>query len=199
MERGGTIWFWSAKRVLDVLLCVILFGVLFLAALTLTLLNPWLNSGPLLFRQQRVGKHNQPFVMFKFRTMQKGDAVPRFADAETYRIGRFGAILRHYRIDELPQIINVLKGDMSLIGPRPEQPAFVCDYEVSLPGYLLRHEARPGVSGLAQVVLGYTSDIRGTQQKLAYDLRYTAGSGFRMECYVLWRTVVTILTGFGAR
>lgn len=199
MQRGGTVWFWWSKRVFDILLSLMLLNVLMLAALVLALLNPLLNPGPLFFHQQRVGRHSRRFMMYKFRTMKRAGTSPKFADAESHRIGHFGAFLRRYRIDELPQVINVLKGEMSLVGPRPEQPAFVCDYQESLPGYQERHQVRPGVSGLAQVVQGYTSNTHGTQQKLAHDLHYIASSGYRMECYVLWRTVVTVLTGFGAR
>ena len=199
MQIGGTWAFWWIKRVTDLLLCALLVAPTGCAALVLAALNPWLNPGPLVFRQTRVGQHNRLFVMYKFRTMQPGVGPASFADTQTHRIGRFARALRQYRIDELPQIWNVMKGEMSLIGPRPEQPEFVRDYVARLPGYPLRHAVRPGLSGLSQVLHGYTSDLTGTRQKLAYDLRYISQSGFRMEGYVMWRTLVTVLTGFGAR
>lgn len=160
--------------------------------------NPWFNVGSLLYRQKRVGRHNALFVMFKFRTMRPNAGRAKFANAEGHRINGFGALLRRFRIDELPQIINVLRGEMSLIGPRPEQPEFARQYCQSLPDYHRRHVIRPGLSGLSQVVQGYTSDDQGTRMKLALDLRYISKSGFRMEAYVFWRTLVTVVTGYGA-
>lgn len=130
--------------------------------------------------------------------MQPADTGPRFAIDEARRIGGLGRFLRRYRIDELPQILNVMRGEMSLIGPRPEQPEFAKEYEHCLPDYNDRHIVRPGLSGLSQVIQGYTSDADGTARKLALDLRYIRKSGFRMEAYILWRTLVTVATGQGA-
>jgi len=199
MQIGGTLLFWRMKRCVDIVLSCALLPVLGLFVFALICLNPWLNPGPLMYRQNRVGQHDRIFTMLKFRTMQRSDGSPRFADAEAHRIGWFGHILRRYRIDELPQVFNVLRGQMSLIGPRPEQPAFVEDYNLNLPDYPQRHVVRPGVSGLSQVVQGYTSDTDATRDKLRLDLRYIRQAGFRMELYVLWRTLVTVMTGFGAR
>lgn len=199
MQIGGTHLFWMSKRLTDLLLCVVLLPVLGCVTVVLSVANLWLNPGPLVFRQTRVGQHGNLFTIYKFRTMLSGPVEARFADAERHRISPFGHSLRRFRIDELPQVLNVIKGEMSLIGPRPEQPEFVHDYKLALPGYPLRHLVRPGLSGLSQVVQGYTSDTSGTRQKLIHDLRYIAESGFRMEGFVLWRTIVTVLTGFGAR
>ncbi|MGC1503699.1 MAG: sugar transferase [Sulfitobacter sp.] len=168
------------------------------AALILLVLNPWVNPGPLWYWQKRVGRHDTLFVMLKFRTMRPKIGQAKFAVAEGHRITDFGAFLRRFRIDELPQIINVLRGEMSLIGPRPEQPEFARQYRLSLPDYNQRHVVRPGVSGLSQVLQGYTSDAQGTRVKLTHDLRYISNSGFRMEAYVFWRTLVTVVTGYGA-
>ncbi|MDF3413827.1 sugar transferase [Sulfitobacter sp. M57] len=195
---GGSQLFWRIKRLSDLGISILLLPVLGIVGLALWLLNPWVNPGPLLYRQRRVGRHHRLFVMVKFRTMRPDKGQAKFADAESHRITRFAAVLRRFRIDELPQIINVLRGEMSLIGPRPEQPEFVRQYCKSLPGYHHRHIIRPGLSGLSQVVQGYTSDDQGTRTKLALDLRYIAKSGFRMEAYVFWRTLVTVLTGYGA-
>ncbi|GLQ26704.1 sugar transferase [Sulfitobacter pacificus] len=198
MQIGGTRLFWRFKRLNDLVISVLLLPVLGTAAVLLLVVNPWVNPGPLMFRQTRVGWYDQPFVMLKFRTMRPDAGQARFADAESHRITGFGAILRRFRIDELPQIINVLRGEMSLIGPRPEQPEFARQYWQTLPDYHHRHVVRPGLSGLSQVVQGYTSDDQGTRVKLALDLRYISKSGFRMEAYIFWRTLVTVLTGYGA-
>ncbi|GAA6175283.1 sugar transferase [Sulfitobacter pacificus] len=198
MQIGGTRLFWRFKRLNDLVISVLLLPVLGAAAVLLLVVNPWVNPGPLMFRQTRVGWYDRPFVMLKFRTMRPDAGQARFADAESHRITGFGAILRRFRIDELPQIINVLRGEMSLIGPRPEQPEFARQYRQTLPDYHHRHVVRPGLSGLSQVVQGYTSDDQGTRVKLALDLRYISKSGFRMEAYIFWRTLVTVLTGYGA-
>lgn len=195
---GGTRLFWVFKRMLDLGLSVLLLPLLVLFGLIGLVLNPVFNPGPLIYSQVRVGRHHRMFVMHKFRTMRPAQGDARFADAETHRITIYGRLMRRYRIDELPQILNVLKGEMSLIGPRPEQPEFAEEYRQILPHYHRRHMVRPGLSGLSQVVQGYTTDTRGTRAKLALDLRYISQSGFRMEAYVFWRTLVTVATGHGA-
>lgn len=198
MRVGGTATFWKAKRIGDVLLSLALLPVVLSVGIVIFLLNPALNPGPLLYRQRRIGQHEKTFLMLKFRTMQGGAESIRFASEEMHRITWFGRYLRRYRIDELPQVINVLRGEMSLIGPRPEQPAFAEAFRQALPGYCQRHTIRPGVSGLSQVMQGYTSDTDGTRRKLVLDLQYIRRSGFRLEGYILWRTLVTIVTGHGA-
>lgn len=199
MRIGGSRVFWASKRAFDGVLSLALLPVVGLLGLLLCLLNPLLNPGPLLFCQTRVGHRGRHFVIYKFRTMRMDVGGARFADTEAHRITPFARFLRQARIDELPQVINVLRGEMSLIGPRPEQPQFAHAYGNSLPFYDRRHLVRPGLSGLAQVVLGYTSDTQGTQKKLSHDLRYITQSGFRMEAYVFWRTLLTLATGYGAR
>ena len=198
MRIGGTRWFWLAKRLCDYAISLVLLPVLAIAAIVLLLLNPLLNPGPLIFWQKRVGQHDRLFIMLKFRTMRLHNGHAKFANDEAHRITVFGRLLRRYRVDELPQILNVLRGEMSLIGPRPEQPEFARQYGRTLPDYHHRHVVRPGLSGLSQVVQGYTSDTRGTRTKLALDLRYIKQSGFRMEIYIFWRTLVTVATGYGA-
>ena len=198
MKVGGTWLFWRVKRLADVCLSVVLLPLLLVIGCLVWCLNLRLNPGPLIFDQERVGLHGQPFVMFKFRTMHPGSSGPRFADTESYRISGFGHLLSRYRIDELPQLLNVLKGDMSLIGPRPEQSEFAQRYRHTFSDYVLRHSVRPGLSGLSQVLQGYTCDNQGTRRKLALDLAYIRRSGFRMEAFVFWRTVRTVATGFGA-
>lgn len=196
--KGGSRLFWAAKRCFDIVLAVLMIPLVLLAGLIIAILNLRYNPGPLVFTQNRTGKDNKPFRIYKFRTMTDTPREARFALEETDRIGKMGRILRHSRIDELPQVFNILKGDMSFIGPRPEQVAFAQQYMLMLPDYHQRHVIRPGMSGLAQIELGYTADTGGTEKKLQYDLQYIEKSGFRMEAYVLWRTLVTVTTGFGA-
>lgn len=198
VKIGGTSTFWKIKRLGDITLAVLLLPALVGCGLVLAALNPFANPGPLFFRQIRIGRSGACFAMWKFRTMTPRSGPARFANSETHRIPAIGRFLRRYRIDELPQLISVLRGDMSLIGPRPEQPDFARRYGQLIPRYNVRHAVRPGVSGLSQVRIGYASDVRATRRKLALDLRYIRRSGYRMEAYVLWRTITTILTGRGA-
>lgn len=110
-----------------------------------------------------------------------------------------GAFIRKYRLDELPQIWNVFKGDMSLIGPRPEQPAFVAQFNETIPYYSYRHIVRPGIAGWAQVTQGYVADAESTRHKLEYDLYYIKHQSFWLDLLIVFKTAKTIVTGFGAR
>ncbi|MGB0797699.1 MAG: sugar transferase [Planktomarina sp.] len=198
-KPGGSLIFKAAKRGFDILCALSLLPLLCICALILLILNPKRNPGSLFFVQKRVGKNGRVFPLIKFRTMVGENAVSKFADQEQSRLTQFGMTLRNKRVDEVPQIINVLLGQMSFIGPRPEQEGFVAEYIAAIPGYGDRHMVRPGISGLAQVEHGYTSDVEGTRGKLHYDKVYINNSSFRMEAYVVWRTLATILTGFGAK
>jgi len=199
MMLGGGTFFWAVKRCFDILFSLALMPVAILCGLVLLILNPFLNPGPLFYTQMRVGRDNRAFAIYKFRTMIGRSDEARFATDESARITSLGQIMRDKRIDEIPQILNALKGEMSFIGPRPEQGKFVEEYSGTLQNYQMRHKVRPGISGLAQVELGYTSDHVGTAGKLKYDLSYIRNSGFRMEAYVIWRTLVTVFTGYGAK
>lgn len=134
--------------------------------------------------------------MWKFRTMVGSSDDSKFATQEQFRITNMGAFLRNKHIDELPQIWNVIKGDMSIIGPRPEQKRFVMEYLEHIPSYKDRNLIRPGVTGLAQVELGYTDDLHGTRDKLSYDLDYIKNSGIKMELSIVLKTVVLIFSRF---
>ncbi len=161
--------FLLGKRVLDVtgalLLLPVALPLLALVALAIRLESP----GPALFIQPRVGAGNKTFAMLKFRSMRLPrdgeDNEPRFADEEEHRITRLGRVLRRSRLDELPQLWNVIIGDMSLIGPRPEQPAFAKDFERAVPYYSYRHIIKPGITGWAQVQQGYASGVVDTRKK----------------------------------
>lgn len=159
------------------------------------------SSGPTIFVQRRVGESGREFKMYKFRSMvqdaEKSGA--KFATATDARITRLGRIIRKLRIDELPQLINVLMGTMSMIGPRPEQKAFVDDLEKQIPLYPIRHAVRPGITGWAQVMQGYADDVSSTDVKLSYDLFYIKNLSLMMDMVIFFKTIKTIITGFGAR
>ncbi len=188
------------KRGLDVAV-----GLLLLALaspfMLLTALAIGLESGfrePILYRQIRVGQHDWPFSILKFRTMQV-DAGSEFAKPGDPRITRVGRLLRETRIDELPQLINVLRGEMSLVGPRPEQPQYVAQLRAAIPFYGLRHLGRPGLTGWAQICYPYADSEESSREKLQYDLYYLKNASFGFDLLILLQTVHAVLWGSGAR
>ena len=163
------------------------------------------SPGPMLFRQERMGFRGRTFTMYKFRSMThrpaeiddpRADAVTRDKDQRVTRVGKF---LRRYRIDELPQLVNILKGEMSWIGPRPEAVALSLWYEKELPFYRYRHIVRPGITGWAQVTQGHVADVDEVLWKLQYDFYYIKNFSFWVDVLIVARTIRTVLTGFGAR
>lgn len=158
-------------------------------------------GGSVLFVQTRIGKGGKPYRMYKFRSMiptSESDGA-KMAMAGDMRITPFGHFIRKTRIDELPQFINVLKGDMSLIGPRPEQPSFVEQFNENIPFYRYRHIVRPGISGWAQVMQGYAGNEDETRVKLEYDFYYIKNFSLTLDLLIVIKTIQTMLTGFGAR
>lgn len=184
--------FLIAKRAIDLSFAIVLLPVLGIICLLLLLANRYLNPGPLFYDQERVGKDERLFQILKFRTMAGDCGECRFADAETDRINQLGRFLRRTRIDELPQVVNVLLGEMSMVGPRPEQVKFYQEYVAGIPGYALRQQVRPGITGLAQLKYGYTSDIVGTARKLKWDMEYIRRMGFAIEGYIIWQTMLFV-------
>jgi len=197
---GGSRFFWLCKRIFDILASLLLMVILVPTAMLLVILNPLFNRGPLFFVQERMGKGCLPFKAIKFRSMTHiGEIIRGHEDPiEIERITPLGKLMRKCRIDELPQIINVLKGDMSLIGPRPDYFEHARAFQASVPGYTERHVVRPGISGLAQVEIGYVEGCEGTRKKVAADLRYIRNAGFRMELTLIWKTLLTVLGFRGA-
>jgi lipopolysaccharide/colanic/teichoic acid biosynthesis glycosyltransferase/glycosyltransferase involved in cell wall biosynthesis len=190
-----------AKRLLDVA-TVIAFAPLWLPLAACVALAVRLDSkGPALYSQPRVGRDGQVFTLWKFRSMVHGLQAPgvHFAQADDPRITRVGRLLRRSRLDELPQLFNVLMGHMSLIGPRPEQTAFVRDFAATIPSYPYRHLVRPGLTGWAQVQQGYADSADTTRIKLSYDLYYVAHYSLALDLLIAAKTVKTVCTGFGAR
>ncbi len=193
--------FAAGKRAFDVTVAILALPAVGVAAALLLLLNPISNPGPLFFSQPRMGRNCKRFTMVKFRTMSEEAGTARGPDdpVEEDRITPLGRVLRRARLDELPQFFNVLRGDMSLIGPRPDAWDHAIHYLDSVPGYRARHTVRPGITGLAQVDGGYAEGILATVEKTRADLAYIDGMSLRMEAYILLRTVQVVFTGKGAR
>lgn len=200
VDPGAGKLFWVAKRGFDVVVSVGLLPLLLVFAVVLSIANRWLNPGPVFFMQRRMGRDCAPFTAIKFRSMLPVAEMTRGADdpIETHRITGMGEVLRKTRIDELPQILNVLRGDMSLIGPRPDYIGHAEHYLSSIPEYRARHSIRPGISGLAQVTLGYAEGLEATRAKAVADLAYIENAGFAMEAKVFWLTLVTVALRRGA-
>ncbi len=192
----------AVKRVFDILCSLVL--ILFFAPLMLVAaLAIMLESrGPIFYRQERVGANGRSFHVIKFRSMRtdaEQDGKPRWAVARDHRITRVGNIIRRVRIDELPQLFNVLAGDMSLVGPRPERPFFVQQLTDEIPYYAVRHSIKPGVTGWAQVRYQYGSTVEDSQEKLQYDLYYVKNHSLFLDFVILFETIGVVLTGKGAR
>ena len=192
----------AIKRVFDILCSVVLIVVSAPIMLITAVVIKLESQGPIFYRQERVGAANKVFRVSKFRSMRtdaEKDGKPRWAAAQDDRVTRVGNIIRRLRIDELPQLFNVLSGDMSLVGPRPERPFFVEQLTNEIPYYAVRHSIKPGITGWAQVRYQYGSTIEDSQEKLQYDLYYVKNHGLFLDCVVLFETVGVVLTGKGAR
>ena len=187
------------KRLMDLAAVVILAPFALLAAAGLAFINPVFNKGPLLFRQTRMGQNCVPFTAYKFRSMVDAPEIERgaFDALEEHRITRLGSMMRKLRIDELPQIINIFKGDMSLVGPRPDYIDHAHVYVREIPGYKNRYAVRPGVTGLAQTEVGYVSDEVGFRRKVAADLTYIRKMSIAYDLKVILRTVQIVVARHG--
>ncbi|QSX11730.1 sugar transferase [Glaesserella parasuis] len=189
------------KRVIDVIAVLITLPITICIMLITAIAIRLESKGNVLFIQKRVGQGRKEFNLYKFRSMcqdsEKDGA--KFATTNDMRITKVGKFIRKTRIDELPQFFNVLKGDMSLIGPRPEQKVFVDKFIKEIPFYNYRHIVKPGISGWAQVIQGYTADVNDTKIKLQYDLYYIKNFSIWLDILIVFKTIKTMLTGFGAR
>jgi len=192
----------AVKRAFD--LAVV--GTLMLPALPLMLVAALAiaaeSSGPIIYRQERVGHRGKKFTVIKFRSMTLGaerDGKPAWAAVNDARVTRVGRVLRQTRIDELPQLINVVRGDMSLVGPRPERPEFVSMLSEQIPFYSIRHSVKPGITGWAQVRYSYAATVEDTAKKLEYDIYYVKNHSLLLDFLILLETVRVVLLGEGAR
>lgn len=189
------------KRTLDILGVLLLAPIALPVCLITACIIRWETPGSALFIQKRMGVGNRPFNMLKFRSMSMDDRPERarFVIDDEHRITRFGRLVRRSRLDELPQLWNVLIGDMSLIGPRPEQPEFAEAFERDVPFYSYRHIIKPGISGWAQVQQGYVAGLAETRKKVEHDFYYIKHQCFGLDILIVLKTIRTILTGFGAK
>jgi len=189
------------KRLLDVCVLLALTPLWLPIAVAIAVAVRYDSKGPSLFTQERVGRNGKIFRLYKFRSMVHGLQAPgvHFAQAEDPRITRVGRVLRRTRLDELPQLWNVLRGEMSLIGPRPEQVPFVREFAATIPSYPYRHLVRPGLTGWAQVQQGYADSADSTRIKLSYDLYYVAHYSLALDLLIAAKTCKIVWTGFGAR
>lgn len=188
----------SIKRLLDFLSAATILILLSPVLLIVGLLVLILEGRPVIYCQPRTGLHCEPFTLFKFRTMRRGsDQGDRYTREGDSRVTRLGSILRKLRIDELPQLWNVIRGDMSMIGPRAEWVKLVADYEREIPHYHFRHLVRPGISGWAQVNYPYGASMKDTLIKLSYDLYYIRNFSLRLDAEVLLKTLHVVLFGKG--
>lgn len=190
-----------AKRLVDILGSAAGLTVLFPLLVVVAFLIKVDSSGPVFYRQHRVGLCGRPFEIWKFRSMKQGaeQSGPQWAQADDPRITRVGRWLRKVRIDEFPQLINVLRGEMSLVGPRPERPPFVQDLRKIIPYYDLRHIVRPGITGWAQVKFHYGASTEDAHMKLQFDLYYVKRQSFMLDLRILIQTMQVMLLGEGAR
>jgi sugar transferase (PEP-CTERM system associated) len=192
----------TAKRVFDIvssaILLVLASPVMLVAALAIKLDS----AGPILYRQERVGLGGRSFMCVKFRSMRtdaERDGVARWASKNDSRVTRVGAIMRKTRIDELPQLISVLRGEMSMVGPRPERPSFVAELSEKIPFYDLRHSVKPGVTGWAQVRFSYGASVEDARRKHQFDLYYVKNNSVWLDIVVLLETVAVVLFREGAQ
>lgn len=192
------------KRVLDVLIVLLLLpiGLPFMLLVSLAIIIESGGRGPVLYSQTRIKQNGLPFQIYKFRSMAtdaEKDGVARWASKNDSRITRVGSIIRKGRLDELPQLFNVLKGDMSFVGPRPERPEFVEKLSESIPYYEERHRVKPGLTGWAQVCYSYGDTHEDSIQKLQYDLYYVKNYSALLDMLILLQTAEVVMLGKGAQ
>ena len=167
----------------------------------IVLLIKWNSPGPALYRQKRVGLRDEVFNCYKFRTMRadaEADSGPTWACENDSRVTRVGRFLRSTRLDEIPQMWNVLKGDMAFVGPRPERPEFIEELSQEIPYYHLRHIIKPGITGWAQIRYKYGNSVKDAKEKLKYDLFYVKNMSVGLDLWIVFQTVKTVLLEKGA-
>lgn len=193
-------WERVVKRLIDIVVSLIVLGLGLPLWVLIAILIKIDSRGPVIYKQERVGKDGKIFTLYKFRSMyENAEALtgPTWATKNDPRVTRVGKILRKLHLDEIPQFINVLKGDMSLIGPRPERPVFVEKLSKEIPLYRRRLKVKPGITGWAQVKYKYDESIEDVKKKLQYDLFYIENMSLRMDLKIIAYTILHILSGKG--
>ena len=196
MSEGGK----NIKRVMDIVISAVLLLLLIPVYLIMSILIKMDSKGPIIFSQERVGYHNKKFNIYKFRSMvvdAEKDNRPQLSSENDPRITRVGHFMRKYRIDELPQFWNVLKGDMSIVGPRPERQFYIDQIVARKPAYLLVHQLRPGITSMGQVKFGYAKDVDEMIERLEYDLLYIENMSLLNDIKIMFYTIRIVLTGKG--
>jgi exopolysaccharide biosynthesis polyprenyl glycosylphosphotransferase len=197
---GRSRWYGIFKRFFDLLLALLLLtaSAPFLLILAIAI---WMDSpGPVLFRQTRIGLFGEPFVLLKLRSMKdeaESETGPVWARIGDERVTRIGRLLRRFRLDEIPQAINVLRGEMSFIGPRPERPLFVKMLSDNIPYYDVRHYVKPGITGWAQVMYPYGASLKDAYEKLQYDLYYAKHMSPLLDLRIFFKSIGVVLFGRG--
>jgi len=188
------------KPFLETFIALLLFLLSVPAIVIVVMLLKIDSSGRIFYTQERLGKDGKKFTIIKFRTMiENAESLTGavYAADNDPRITKIGRFLRKWRLDEIPQLLNIIKGDMSLVGPRPERHVFIKDFEEKIPFYTQRLAVRPGLTGWAQVKYPYASSIEQTEEKLQYDLYYIKNMTFLLDCVVLFKTIKVVLFGSG--
>jgi len=196
--------FWARviKRVIDVVTACALFVLVAPGLMLVAVLIKLEDGGPVIFSQKRVGRRGVSFTLNKFRSMHvdaEAETGPTWAQTDDPRVTRVGRWLRALRIDEIPQLWNVLKGEMSFVGPRPERPEFVAVLQPAIPGYELRHAVRPGITGWAQINCSYGSTLDDARRKLQYDLYYLDHGSLALDLWIMLRTIKIVVVGWKHR
>lgn len=193
-------WERKIKRLMDIVISTVILTVFSPLWLLIALAIKIDSKGPVLYKQKRVGKDGKEFTIYKFRSMiHEAESMtgPRWAEREDARITRIGRLIRPARLDEAPQFLNVLKGEMSLIGPRPERPYFVEKFKHQIPFYSCRLKVQPGITGWAQIKGAYDTSFENVKTKLQYDLFYLENMSLRMDLKILLNTIYVMLMGKG--
>jgi exopolysaccharide biosynthesis polyprenyl glycosylphosphotransferase len=190
------------KRGVDLLVSLAALIFLFPISLLISLATKLDSKGPILYKQERVGEDGRIFRLLKFRSMRvdaEAAGGPVWASVNDARITRVGSVIRKLRLDEIPQLINVLKGEMSFVGPRPERPFFVQQLEDEIPYYSERHVIKPGITGWAQISYPYGASKEDALEKLKYDLYYIKHMSILLDLSIIFETVKIVLLGKGSR